>query len=229
MVVVGIVLHDRPVLEMRNSGEWPLFCALLGFQISLLVLGESATRSKWYRWLLGYSLMLGTGFYAIHLKYQCFLLHIDDNALGWWAPAVLLALGGAVAGVGLTTMLLGHSYLVHADLSFEHLVRMSRLFIASILARCALLLVVLFSIVGVNDLWTRLHRQMQEDLVVGLLPIVRVVVGLIFPLILGFMVHSCAKIRANRSATGIMYVATAFVVIGELCSFFLMFRTPFPL
>ena len=35
------------------------------------------------------------------------------------------------------------------------------------------------------------------------------------------MAYSCAKIKANQSATGILYVATIFILIGELDSLYL--------
>jgi hypothetical protein len=40
-------------------------------------------------------------------------------------------------------------------------------------------------------------------------------VGLIVPLVFTYMVHDCVKRRANQSATGILYVASVLVVVGE--------------
>ena len=35
------------------------------------------------------------------------------------------------------------------------------------------------------------------------------------PAVFVYMIHDCVKRRANQSATGILYVATVLVVLGE--------------
>ena len=44
----------------------------------------------------------------------------------------------------------------------------------------------------------------------------RLLFGFIAPLVLLFMVWRCVRIRSNQSATGILYVVVAFVLIGEI-------------
>jgi len=44
------------------------------------------------------------------------------------------------------------------------------------------------------------------------------VAGIVLAGVLGLMALSCAKRRANQSATGILYVAVVFVLIGETMS-----------
>lgn len=211
-----------------SFGLGPLLIPLMIADVFVLVLAGN-TPGRRHLGLLVFCLLVVVSGILIYILKELSADHPGAEALSWLLPPLFLLSGGAVVGIALTAMLLGHSYLVHADLSFEYLIRISKFFIGSILFKVAVVGVALVAFVGVGDLWPRLQRQMQADLLVGLMPIVRVLVGLVFPLILGFMVLSCAKIRSNQSATGIMYVATGFVIIGELCSFFLMFNTPFPL
>jgi amino acid permease len=46
----------------------------------------------------------------------------------------------------------------------------------------------------------------------------RLLAGVILAFVLGLMAFSCAKRKANQSATGILYVAVVFVLIGESVS-----------
>ena len=50
---------------------------------------------------------------------------------------------------------------------------------------------------------------------------VRVAAGIVLAVVLALMSLSCAKRHANQSATGILYVAVVFVLIGETISLYL--------
>jgi ABC-type uncharacterized transport system permease subunit len=56
----------------------------------------------------------------------------------------------------------------------------------------------------------------------------RLLGGAVGGLVLGWMAWSCAKMKSNQSATGILYVAVMFVIVGEVMSLYLTFgkRTP---
>ena len=49
----------------------------------------------------------------------------------------------------------------------------------------------------------------------------RVFFGLLGPAAFAYMVHETARIRSTQSATGILYIAVIFVVIGEFLARFL--------
>ena len=53
---------------------------------------------------------------------------------------------------------------------------------------------------------------------------VRMIAGLVMAMILALMSLSCARRRANQSATGILYVVVVFVLIGETISLYLTLR-----
>ena len=53
--------------------------------------------------------------------------------------------------------------------------------------------------------------------------------GLIAPLVLGWMAWETARIRSTQSATGILYVVVILCYLGELTSQLLVEKTGFPL
>jgi len=56
----------------------------------------------------------------------------------------------------------------------------------------------------------------------------RVVWGLVGPLALSYFVWRTAEMKSNQAATGLLYVALVFVLIGELLSSYLTIATGFP-
>lgn len=140
------------------------------------------------------------------------------SAPGRPGEAALLTLhlltGGALLGSVLVAMNAGHAYLQNAALSFDHLARLAKLFLGSAIAK---------SIVSLGLLSRDAARWWPQllDTYDGMLILVRVVGGLAGPIVLGFMVLSCARSRANQSATGILYAAVVFVLVGEAISLYL--------
>jgi hypothetical protein len=122
--------------------------------------------------------------------------------------------GAAAIGFTLVTMILGHWYLQNAALSFGILRRMTLGLIAALAAKAV-----------VSGIYVAMNAARYASIVTrefdGMLIAVRVGVGLVVMLVLAGMAYSCAKIKANQSATGILYVATIFILIGELDSLYL--------
>ena len=120
-------------------------------------------------------------------------------------------------------MLLGHAYLT-ADGQMTQ----------SPFKRVVLMLVILLglraAVSGVFGLWPFLT---DEDAFYGrpsqmwptVMVTARYLVGLVVPAIFTYMIYDCVKRRSNQSATGILYVATVLVLIGEGCALALMDAT----
>lgn len=117
---------------------------------------------------------------------------------------------GAVAGsVGLA-MVLGHWYLTVPNLGIDHLQRLNRVTIVSMLASLAL--VSLLCVLHFDELnarrtplfgpWGMFHLG------------TRMAVGLLLPLLFAWMAASSMRYRNTRSATGILYASTVLVLIG---------------
>ncbi len=130
-------------------------------------------------------------------------------ALNFVSAAVLL--GGALAA-----MILGHWYLVSRKLSFTPLARVTTTLLAVLMFRMAVTCVAIWAQEG---LWSEMVQRaglMSFLLHPGTFLMTRLLFGFIAPLVLLFMVWRCVRIRSNQSATGILYVVVAFVLIGEI-------------
>ncbi|MBI2067177.1 MAG: hypothetical protein HYT77_04110 [Deltaproteobacteria bacterium] len=135
-----------------------------------------------------------------------------------------LVLGGFLAG-----MIFGHYYLVNTDMPKRLLVTMAWILIAILMFR--------FLAVGVSLLSYRELVYPGENFLEGLISFAghgiffwqRILVGLLVPAVVVAMIWSTARIGSNQSATGIMYVAIAFVFIGELAARYLFLLSAIPL
>lgn len=139
----------------------------------------------------------------------------------WWTFADD-ATSALLLGAATTSMLMGHSYLIAPGMSLTPLFRLLTLLMAATLARMALVGVGLW-------FWTAEHSLGNlEDETVLWLPL-RWGLGLVAPLVLGWMAWQTARIRSTQSATGILYVVVVFCFLGELTSQLLVRNTGFVL
>ena len=132
------------------------------------------------------------------------------------------ALGGLFLGAVLLVMNLGHWYLVSRSLPFRLLARGALLFALLAGARTALLgaAMLLDSGDGLTSL-----LSLERD---ALFFLFRVMWGIVGPLALSWFIWKTADMKSNQAATGLLYVALVFVLIGELLSSYLTVATGFP-
>lgn len=135
-----------------------------------------------------------------------------------------LVLGGFLAG-----MIFGHYYLVTTEMPKKLLVSMAWILIGVLVFRIAavgttLLLHKAIVYPGIDFLGTLMSFEGH-----GIFFWERVLVGLAIPAVVVVMIWSTARIGSNQSATGIMYVAIAFVFIGELVARYLFLLSAIPL
>lgn len=133
------------------------------------------------------------------------------TADGSWMPFLSVALSALVLGTVLDAMVLGHWYLVQHGLSFRPLEVMAVAVVGVVAARLALSAAGYLLAGG----WAMIVGQRMDRLVFFLM---RVLLGFVGPLGLGWMVRECVRIKSNTSATGILYVVTVFVLVGEFIS-----------
>ncbi len=138
---------------------------------------------------------------------------------GWIYAAEALAAAGLLGAV-IVAMILGHWYLVRPRLAVSHLVRFSVVLAGAILVRvvlCAggLVLAGTTSAAGLGAMLVEVtvHR--------GFFFWQRVFFGIVAPAAFAYMVHETARIKSTQSATGILYIAVVFVLIGELLARYL--------
>jgi len=142
-------------------------------------------------------------------------------AYGAGNPAAVTASFGASSvalGASMTGMLLGHWYLVAPMLSSRPLLRLTGLFLLALVAQLA----ILFWLLGGTDVVARLGAM--SVLLIGM----RAAFGIVFPLVMGAFVWYSCRIRAMRTATGIMYLAVGCVVMGDITAKVLYFLSAVP-
>jgi|SRR5579862_8620411 len=146
---------------------------------------------------------------------------MDTTAPGFFDAAAVsgtLLLGATTVG-----LVLGHWYLLMRRLSFEYLLLFARIVLGAIALR-ALVMLVTISALGTAD----------PDLAGVFLPslwsphgnlfflVMRILWGLVLPLVLGLMVLRCAMEKDNQPATGLLYVLEICVLFGELFAAYLL-------
>jgi hypothetical protein len=141
------------------------------------------------------------------------------GAGAWMFGASALA-AAALLGSVIVAMILGHWYLVRWSLSAGHLVRFSLVMAWAIGLRAALLAAVLlaFGTASPDGLKGYL-TGLAIDRAVFFWP--RLGFGIVGPAVFAYMVYETARIRSTQSATGILYIAVIFVLMGEFLARYL--------
>ncbi len=137
----------------------------------------------------------------------------------WLFPANAVA-AAVLLGSVIVAMNLGHWYLVRWRLPVEHLVRFSLILAGAVALRGLLLAAGLIAYgAGSPGGVEALLREVAIER--GFFFWQRVGFGLVGPAIFAWMIHATARIRSTQSATGILYLAVIFVLIGEFLARFL--------
>jgi hypothetical protein len=133
------------------------------------------------------------------------------------------AVGGLFFGAAVLVMNLGHWYLVSRSLPLTLLARGAAVFALLAVARALLL----GAAVAVDPAPAGLESllSLEKD---ALFFLFRVVWGILGPLALSYFIWKTADMKSNQAATGLLYVALVFVLIGELLSSYLTVTTGFP-
>ena len=129
-------------------------------------------------------------------------------------------LSALVVGSVTTAMLMGHSYLIAPAMTISPLMRLLGAMSVAVGLRIALACWGLWQ-------WTGMHASTSFETEMLLWLPVRWLLGLIAPLVLGWMAWETARIRSTQSATGILYVVVIVGFLGELTSLLLVEKTGF--
>lgn len=129
----------------------------------------------------------------------------------WLSRAAPLA-SAAVMGAIVVAMLLGHAYLVSPNMSLAPLRQMLVVLGAALVVRGLLAGLAAAMLWSGNTLALRGATPVSFELLFA----VRVLAGIVAPLVLVVLTWQTVKIRSTQSATGILYAAVAMVLLGEL-------------
>ena len=136
----------------------------------------------------------------------------DANGLDSGMGLVIMTpLSGGLMGGFLMAMLLGHAYLTAGNEMTQTPFRRLVLMLSALLMMRAVAS-------GWGGAWPCLTVQTGSGLGhvwTQVMITARYAVGLVVPGVFVYMIHDCVKRRANQSATGILYVATVLVILGE--------------
>ena len=125
-------------------------------------------------------------------------------------------LGSVTAG-----MLIGHWYLIDPGMEIEPFHRCFRFFVWTLWIELAVLVLVVLATAaggGTEVLWE--HRWL-----LGL----RIVLGPVAAIAMAQMIRRVLAIPQTMAATGLFYIATLAVLVGELLGRYFTFRTSLPL
>jgi len=138
----------------------------------------------------------------------------SDSTAVWALNGISRLVSGLLMGSTLTAMLLGHHYLTAPAMSIEPLKRYVGLMGGSLLLRggiAALALLLARTLAAGSG-------SLLPDFDSGLFLLMRWGMGFLAPVIATYLAWKTAQIRSTQSATGILYVALALVLVGELSS-----------
>jgi hypothetical protein len=145
----------------------------------------------------------------------------------WLAGGLLL--GALLFGTVYWAMNMGHWYLVSSSLPFGLLVRATEAFAALAVFRAA------YAVVALGVVARGSTGEGGEALAILLDPMrdgfffwLRVLWGLVAPLVLAPFVVKTARMKSNQAATGLLYVGLVFVLVGELLASYLTLRSGLP-
>jgi DMSO reductase anchor subunit len=152
---------------------------------------------------------------ALGTLWSASLVDPGTQLLGLGAPLAVLA-GSLALGSALTGLSLGHWYLVTPTLSVRPLIQVTFVCLGAVIAQMVLLPILLF--VGPT-------QQQREQLLneYGLFLGVRVIFGLLVPIVTTLMTWRTARIRSLDSATGLLYIVAALILAGEIAARTLFF------
>jgi hypothetical protein len=133
-----------------------------------------------------------------------------------FAPAVVATVvddmtSATVLGFAITSMLMGHSYLIAPAMSLVPLLRLLAALFVSLIVRVVVSIPALWQ-------WTEGAGVVNLNGDQTLWMPVRWLVGLALPLVLAWMAWQTARMRSTQSATGILYVLVICCFLGELVS-----------
>jgi hypothetical protein len=193
--------------------------ALAGISAALLAAYSALAQAGFER---GAKPVLAAGALAAMAALVRFALAAPRGSGDAWTAAGAV-LGGLFFGAVVLTMNLGHWYLVSRSLPFRLLARGAALFGALAAARAVLLAAAIAA--GGNREGLAALLSLEKE---ALFFLFRILWGIVGPLALSWFIWKTADMRSNQAATGLLYVALIFVLIGELLSSYLTVATGFP-
>jgi hypothetical protein len=208
-------------LRWSEVGAWAVFVLCASFYAASLWRDAPSRRARTF------VLTLLSGVIAASVSAETYRLSGPFSLETVLYPLNLL-LAALSLGAVATGMMLGHWYLIDTGLSIEPLLRIFRLFVVSLALQAGV------GGVSLGLLWiggsaaTAAQLQLLFDDHWVLLA-ARVAAAPVAAAGLAWMIWRTLLLPQTMAATGLFYVATLSVIVGELLGRFILFRTSLPL
>ncbi len=147
-------------------------------------------------------------------------LHSLESGLASWAPlltALYFLCSAVFLGSVIFSMILGHWYLVVPTLPIRPLRSLTLVMLISVVVKILLASVTMYLFWNWGDV-TQRETIATFSGIGGFFLWARVLFGFLGPLVVAIMTWETVKINSTQSATGLLYVATIFAIIGEILS-----------
>jgi len=246
--------HDIERGFFKSTASVYLAAALATFA-GLLTLALEATSPGWQRWfevgtwaafcVSGAVYVASLWGEAVALRARAFTVTLLTGVIAATVSAEMYRLAGVLSletilyplnlllaslclGAVATGMMLGHWYLIDTGLPIEPLVRIFRLFVAALAlqAGAGVTSLLLLWFLGAPATLQQLHLLFDDHLV---LLAARVATAPLAAAGLAWMIWRTLLVPQTMAATGLFYIATLSVIVGELLGRFILFRTSLPL
>jgi hypothetical protein len=219
------ILLAIALFVVNQIAPFPLLCLAISLAVGCLsTIFVVTDRNKWAR----VSFITATLAGMIGLCAQG--LTATPAGLPIWVTVtsvIYLMAGSIFLGSIIFGMALGHWYLNVPTLPITPLRSLARLTIAATATKAILLTLILW--LGTGSPVPEIADTIQSFArLSGLFFWARVLFGLIGPAVVAYMTWETIKLNAIQSATGLLYVNTILVLIGETLSLFLYHTTHLP-
>jgi hypothetical protein len=231
----ALALVGRFTLLLRPPGETALGAAAQSVELLLwtaaVMAGAVYLRSLWgddFRLRArAFAATCLTGLIALAVQAQSFRLSrvLSLETILYPVNFVVSAL---VLGAVTTGMLLGHWYLIDRNLSIEPFKQIFRFFAAMLVIQAGLVVLDggLFGFAGTRESAINFAQLLRDH---GSLLTVRLLLSPISAAALAWMIWKTLQIPQTMAATGLFYIAILSVLVGELMSRLILFRTSLPM
>jgi len=203
------------------AGFWTLFSAVFATYLYTLWFDNG--------WLRARSFTLGLGMGIMALAFNAIILTPAGFGIAADVGAVLTALtSGLVLGLTSGAMLFGHWYLIDLEMPVDYLRTFMRVLVGAIIANigATLVSVVLLWLAGGTMGAGAVGSLLGPNLMLGTMWFA---LGPAATIVLVWMCWQTLKIPQTMAATGLLYIAVMSVLVGEMLSRFILFRTSVPL
>jgi len=198
------------------AGIWLVFCLFCALYMLTLWNDNGYVRSR------AYVLALLFGLVAVAAN-GISLMPPGLGAIAGGAYVLTAVFSSIVLGLASAGMLFGHWYLIDPNLPVEYLRTLVRVFGYALIGYLGAIAI---TIAAMAITTADVGQLFQAD---WILLASRLVLGPIASVILVWMTWQTLKIPQTMAATGLLYIATMSVLVGEFLGRFIMFRTAIPL